>query len=257
MRVIVVRHYKTLGNASNQILGWGDAPRVKEWTADLDYVDARLRACEVQVDAVLSSFLERARQTAMFYAKKRGILLVRDSPALNEINYGSLYRKDKDWVKEHFPQHKTDPDFVYPEGESFHQMQQRSVGFLLGLEARFRERTLLVVVHAGVIRGFVSHFLGLDYAANLKQKITHRYIGDFRIEGGSCLAYDELGEPSGFVRDQVVKLPYRRDRLFPEPGQTPNLPAPKMIEVEREVAGPSGALASSPDLASGRDGRVE
>jgi broad specificity phosphatase PhoE len=216
MRVIVVRHYKTLGNANNQILGWGDAPRVPDWAADLDYVDARLQACNVQVDAVYSSFLERARQTAMFYARRRGILLVHDVWALNEINYGILYRKDKDWVHQNIPQHKTDPDFVYPEGESFRQMQQRSVGFLLSLERRFAEQTLLVVVHAGVIRGFVCRLLGLDYAANLKQKVTHRYIGDFRIEGGCCLAYDELGEASGFVRSEAIKVPYQATRSLGE-----------------------------------------
>lgn len=212
MRVIVVRHYKTLGNVSNQILGWGDSPRAKEWMRDVSYIDARLRACEVRVDAVFSSFLERARQTAMYYARRRGILLVRDNKALNEINYGTLYRKDKDWVKENVPQHKQDPDFVYPQGESFRQMQERSVGYLVSLEEKCRGKTLLVVVHAGVIRGFVCHFLGLDYAANLKQKITHRYIGDFRIEGGSCLAYNELGEPSGFVAQGLVELPYRPPR---------------------------------------------
>ena len=224
MRVIVVRHYKTLGNASNQILGWGDSPRAKDWMRDLSYVDARLRACGVRVDAVFSSFLERARQTAMYYARRRGILLVRDNPALNEVNYGTLYRKDKDWVKENVPQHKQDPDFVYPMGESFRQMQARSVRYLLSLEERFRDKTLLVVVHAGVVRGFVCHFLGLDYAVHLKQKITHRYIGDFRIEEGACVAYDELGEPSGFVAQGVVELPYEAKRRAgtssPEPGGT-------------------------------------
>lgn len=209
MRVLVVRHYKTLGNASNQILGWGDSPRVKEWAEDLEDVDARLQAAGVGIDAVYSSFLERSRQTAMFYARKRGILAVHDAQALNEINYGALYRKDKNWVKQHFPEHKKNPDFVYPEGESFRQMQARSLGFLLGLERKHSHSTLLVVVHAGVIRGFVCGLTGLDYAANLKRKIGHRYIGDFEIEDGVCVSYDELGEPSGFVQAGAVALPHR------------------------------------------------
>ncbi len=242
MRVIVVRHYKTLGNASNQILGWGDSPRAKGWMRDLMYVDARLRACEVRVDAVFSSFLERTRQTAMYYARRRGLLLVRDIPALNEVNYGSLYRKDKEWVKKNFPRHKRDPDFVYPDGESFHQMQQRSVGFLLSLEEKFRGQTLLVVVHAGVIRGFVCHCLGLDYAANLKQKITHRYIGDFRFEGGSCTGYDELGEPSGFVRNGVVQVPCTRGALIHQPPQEPVV-ASNPGETGGDVAEPGAARA--------------
>lgn len=213
MRAIVVRHYKTLINASGQIMGWGDAPRVKGWEADLAYVDAILNERDIQFSAVYTSYLERARQTGMFYARKRGIPLVHDSLALNEINYGALYRKSKSWVEKTIPQHKKDPDFVYPDGESFSQMQARSVEFLESLAGKRQGETILVVVHAGVIRGLVSHLLGLPYAENLKRKLTHRYIGDFLFEGEQCVRYDELGKPSGFVRDGVISVPSQRSVL--------------------------------------------
>ncbi|MBL3590921.1 MAG: histidine phosphatase family protein [gamma proteobacterium endosymbiont of Lamellibrachia anaximandri] len=216
MRAIVVRHYKTLINASGLIMGWGDAPPVKGWKADMSYVDAILNEHNIQFSAVYTSYLERARQTGMFYARKRGIPLVQDTLALNEINYGILYRKSKSWVEKTFPLHKKDPDFVYPDGESFRQMQTRSVIFFDSLAAKHQDETILVVVHAGVIRGFVSHFLGLPYAKNLKRKITHRYIGDFMFEGDQCVCYDELGKPSGFVRDGAISIPLERlDRLRP------------------------------------------
>lgn len=207
MRVILVRHYKTLINASGSIMGWGDAPRVKEWEEDLAAVYRGMETQGLEIDAVYSSFLERARQTAMYYAGKTGIRLVHDSPQLNEINYGQLFRKPKQWVAEHVPQYKTDPDFVFPGGESFRQMQRRSVDFVLSLEARHARHTLLLVVHAGVIRGLVCHFLGLDYAPNLKHKISHRYIGEMVIEGGRCIGYDEFGALSGFVTSGVIRLP--------------------------------------------------
>lgn len=207
MRAIVVRHYKTLINASNQIMGWGDAPPAKGWEADLAYVDAILTKRKILFSTIYTSYLERARQTGMFYARQRGIPLVHDTMALNEINYGSLFKKDKSWVEENIPEHKKDPDFVYPDGESFSQMQQRSVGFFESLCSRHQEDTILVVVHAGVIRGFVSHFLDLPYAENLKRKITHRYIGDFLFEGSRFVRYDELGTRSGFVREGVLSVP--------------------------------------------------
>jgi broad specificity phosphatase PhoE len=210
MRAIITRHYKTLINASGQILGWGDAPRDSDWRADVDYVDARLQALDLRFNAVYSSDLERARQTAMFHARRRGIHLIYDCSALNEVNYGKLYKKKKKWVARHYPQHKKDPDFVYPGGESFRQMQQRSVAFLLSLTKSHPRQTLLIVVHAGVIRGLISHFLDLNYADHLKHKITHRYIGDFRFDGYCCVRYDELGEPSGFVRDKVLTTPCDR-----------------------------------------------
>lgn len=208
MRAIVVRHYKTMLNAADRILGWGDAPRVKGWRADVNFVQNRLREQSISFDAIYSSELERARQTAMCYAKMNGIHIVRDSHQLNEVNYGLLYRKSKKWVAANIPAHKKDPDYVYPEGESFRQMQQRSVRFLVSQAESHPEQTLLFVVHAGVIRGFVSRFLGLDYAKQLKQKISHRYIGEFQFEGGEFRCYNELGLKSGFVRTGAVGLPF-------------------------------------------------
>ena len=122
MRAIITRHYKTLINAAEEILGWGDSPRDSGWKADVEYVSTQLQKRGVKFDAVYSSDLERARQTAMFHARRFGINIIHDTPALNEVNYGKLYKKKKKWVAEHYPQYKKDPDFVYPEGESFRQI---------------------------------------------------------------------------------------------------------------------------------------
>ena len=210
MRAIITRHYKTLINAAEEILGWGDSPRDSGWKADVEYVNAQLKKRGIVFDAVYSSDLERARQTALFHAECFGIDTIHDTPALNEVNYGKLYKKKKKWVAEHYPQYKKDPDFVYPEGESFRQMQQRSVAFLTSLTKSHPQQTMLIVAHAGVIRGLVSHFLGLDYADHLKHKISHRYIGDFQFDGKNCLRYDELGKPSGFVHEGVIEIPVSR-----------------------------------------------
>lgn len=207
MRALIVRHYKTLLNASGQIMGWGDAPRDSGWQADLAFVGERFRQHGIRFDAIFSSELTRAQQTARYYARGHGIHILNDFAALNEINYGSLYKKSKKWVRTNIPQHQTDPDFVYPGGESFRQMQERSVRFLSSLTEQYAGQTILLVVHAGVIRGFVSHYLGLDYAPQLKRKISHRYIGDFVFEGGGCIRYDELGKKSDFVRDGVIEVP--------------------------------------------------
>jgi broad specificity phosphatase PhoE len=230
MRAIVVRHYKTLFNSSGQIMGWKDAPRHKDWLVDVAFVDARLRKHGIKFDAIYSSDLERARQTAMYYGRSHGIDIVHDSSALNEIDYGLLARKRKKWVEKNVPQHKKDPDFVYPEGESFRQMQQRSVAFVNELAQSRPGDTILMVVHAGVIRGLVSHFLGLEYAENLMRKISHRYIGEFVFADRNCVRYDELGKLSGFVRDQGgVDIPWQL------PGA--KSAAPRSAALPRVVAG--------------------
>jgi len=208
MRVILTRHYQTQSNAAGRILGWGDSPPCLDWKADVDFIRNQLQKNGVNFDAVYSSDLDRARQTAMAYAESFGVTDISCIPELREINYGKLQTLEKTWVAEHYPQHKKDPDLVYPEGESFRQMQQRSVQFLSALKAAHPERTVLIVSHAGVIRGLVSHFLGLEYAVNLKHWISFRYIGDFLFDGSDSVRYDEFGKPSGFVRDGAIEIPF-------------------------------------------------
>lgn len=159
------------------------------------------------MDAVYSSDLERTRQTARTYAGLFGITEVTAVPALKEINYGALQTRKKSWVHEHYPQHKKNSGFVYPNGESFQQMQQRSTAFLSSLTLTHPDLTVLIVSHAGVIRGIISHFLGLEYDASLKYQVPFRYIGDFLFDGANCLRYNELGNPSGFVQEGAIEIP--------------------------------------------------
>ena len=208
MRVILTRHYKTRTNEDGRILGWGDSPPGSDWKSDIEYVEAQLQANRLDFDAIYSSDLARTRQTAIIHAARFGIDSVDSKPELNEVNYGNLQNQKKSSIARRYPQHKKDPDMVYPGGESFRQMQQRSVGFLSSLSASHPHHTVLIVAHAGVIRGIVCHFLGLDYAGNLKQKISFRYIGDFMLEGERCLHYDEIGRVSGFARNGVIELPF-------------------------------------------------
>ncbi len=204
MRLILVRHYKTRSNAAGRIIGWGNSPPAQDWEKDLLYVDQNLREQGIEIDAIYSSDLERARRTAEYFAARRNTATLNHSGMLNEVNYGTLYHKSKAWVARSICEYKTDPDYVFPEGESFRQMRARSVAFVNELESRHNTGTLLIVSHAGVIRGLICHFLELDYASNLKRKISHKYIGDFQIESGACIRYDELGKPSEFIDQGIV-----------------------------------------------------
>jgi len=213
MRAIIVRHYKTVGNANNRIIGWSESPPVAGWQRDMKHVDKMLHAASIHFEAVYTSQLHRARTTGLFYAQSRGISKIRCSKALNEVNYGVLNTKSKKWVEKNIPGHKKDPDLVYPEGESFRQMQKRSVRFIKSIAEINRDKTVLIVVHAGIIRGLICHFMGLDYESNLKRKITHRYIGDFTFDGPICIRYDELGTYSGFVKSKIIEIPFYRTEL--------------------------------------------
>ena len=92
---------------------------------------------------------------------------------------------------------------------------KRSVEYVKALENLRKDKCALLVVDAGVIRGLVCHFLGLSYAPNLARKICHRYVGDFHIQNGLAVNYDELGRPSGFVNDGVISTPWKAGKFSP------------------------------------------
>jgi len=208
MRLILVRHYRTQSNEARRIMGWDDAPPVKDWETDLRAVAERFKTRGLSFDAIHSSALGRARATALYFARHQEGGQVESHVDFNEVNYGDLMGLDKDVAALTYPQFKVDPDYVFPGGESFRQMQARCLSRLLILARCYPDKTLLLVAHAGVIRTLICHFLALDLAGHLCRKLSHRYIGSFLIEGERCLCYDELGQPSGFVRDGIIKLPW-------------------------------------------------
>ncbi len=208
MRIILIRHYKTQSNKEGRILGWGDSPPAADWKTNVAYIDSQLRTNGIGFDAVYGSDLKRSSRTARKLASDFSVDDVVIAPALKEINYGEVQTRRKSWVADHYPLHKKDPDMVYRGGESFRQMQRRSVEYVTSILTGRPGQTVLIVSHAGVIRGLVCHFLGLDYARCLKHGIPFRYIGDFHFEGISCQRYDELGKHSGYVRHGVIDVPW-------------------------------------------------
>ncbi len=210
MRVILTRHYQTQANTDGRIIGWLNSTPCADWKVDIEFVDSQLRGHGICFDAIYSSDLERAVETARTYAQSFGVAEIISKAELKEINYGNLQNKTKTWAYQHYPEHKKNPDLVYPDGESFRQMQQRGVNCLTSLVMSHSNDTILVVSHAGLIRSLVCHFLGLEYDHNLQRHVPFSYIGDFTFAGKHCVRYDELGHLSGFVAEKVIDVPFSR-----------------------------------------------
>lgn len=206
MKIILVRHYKTKSNTRELIMGWSDAPPEDDYEEDLFYVGDVLVRSKLNIDTVWSSNLGRAKNTARFLTSLDNISSYNSTDKLNEIDYGSLTEKGKKWAEDNYPKHKLDASFVYPGGESFKQMQARCVKFINKRVKDKNSTCCLLVVHAGVIRGIVCHYMKLPYSKNLKRKIGHRYVGVIDFDSSDSVQYTELGEHSDFVKDDIVKL---------------------------------------------------
>jgi probable phosphoglycerate mutase len=115
-----------------------------------------------RVDAIYTSPLERARETAAPIARATG-LRPKIERGLLECNFG-------DWTGAELPKLMKLPEwrtvqrapstFRFPNGESFTEMQVRIVSTLDRLRARHHGGTVVCVSHADPIKAAMAHALG-------------------------------------------------------------------------------------------------
>ena len=185
--VLLVRHGQT--PTTGKLLP-GRAPGLH--LADTGIAQAR-RAAErisalTKVDAVYSSPLERARETAAPIAAARG-LKTRIDKGLLECDFGDWTGAElKNLMK--LPEWNTvqraPSTFTFPGGESFTAMQNRIVGAIDRLRAAHPGGTIVCVSHADPIKAAVAHAMGTHI--DLFQRIV---IGTCSV---SAIAYG-MGAP--------------------------------------------------------------
>jgi probable phosphoglycerate mutase len=159
--VLLVRHGQTPTTGSTLP---GRAPGLH--LSDIGRVQARAAADRIaalkDVAAVYASPLERTRETAKPIAAARG-LKVRIDRGLLECDFGGWTgSKLKDLMK--LPEWQTvqryPSGFRFPDGESFAEMQTRTVGALDTLVARHPGETIVAVSHADPIKAALAQALG-------------------------------------------------------------------------------------------------
>ncbi|MCY7300984.1 MAG: histidine phosphatase family protein [Ilumatobacteraceae bacterium] len=141
-----------------------------------------------KVDAIYSSPLERARETAAPIAAARG-LKVRIDKGLLECDFGDWTGAELKALMK-LPEWNTvqraPSTFTFPGGESFTAMQNRIVGAIDRLRAAHPGGTIVCVSHADPIKAAVAHAMGTHI--DLFQRIV---IGTCSV---SAIAYG-MGAP--------------------------------------------------------------
>jgi len=152
-RVCVIRHGETDWNAERRIQGHRDLPLNATGLAQAAALARRL--ADLRVDAIFSSDLQRARQTAQPLAEALGVQLQLE-PDLRERNFGCCEGKTIDEVMtgDAVVAHglsARNPDFVLPGGESLLQHWVRIEACFERFAARHAGQTIVVVSHGGVL----------------------------------------------------------------------------------------------------------
>lgn len=166
MRLLVARHGATQHNLDGRFTGQFDAPLSALGERQAGALASRLAA--QRFDAIISSDLLRARQTAERIAARCGQAVTLD-PDLREISIGAwedrLFSEVKRESRALLAQIETETtgETPYPQGESWAKLSARVLGALRRYQARYPEGHVLWVAHGGVISALLLHALGLGF----------------------------------------------------------------------------------------------
>jgi alpha-ribazole phosphatase/probable phosphoglycerate mutase len=166
MHLILVRHGETAWNAERRYQGHQPIPLNDRGRQQAARAGGRLR--EIGAAALYASDIARAWETAQLIGLSTG-LTPQPLPDLREIDDGQWAGLTPDELLVRFPEHmaamQLAPDItVRLGGESYAQMQLRTVRAFEQLAAQHRGQTVIGVSHGGAIRALVCHLLGAPLA---------------------------------------------------------------------------------------------
>ena len=152
-RFIVVRHGETEWNVQARVQGHKDSALTAAGLAQAEAVAGRL--AREKFDALVSSDLGRARQTAERIAARCGLAVAFDE-RLRERNFGLGEGLTYEEIDRRYPEvfsrvREIDPDAVIPGGESRRQFHERVRDAFAALAREHRGRRVAVVSHGGVL----------------------------------------------------------------------------------------------------------
>jgi len=180
-RVLLVRHGDIAADVSRY---WGhtDVPLSVAGLRQAERLQRRL--AREEIDAVYSSDLRRALDTATIIARRHHLSVV-PCPELREIGFGRCEGLTFDEMRERYPESESiwtanDPGISFAGGESLRTLAERVETFAERLR-RHSANTALVVSHGGPLRVLVCFLAGFDLSAWQRVRIERASLSIIEI----------------------------------------------------------------------------
>lgn len=177
--ILLARHGESDWNRAQRWQGFADRPLTERGRGQA--VELADRLAEIELDAVYSSDLRRARDTAEVVAQTKG-LEVHASPDLREVDVGSWSGLTRAEAEARFPDayHRwLHGGEGWEDGETYEQLGERVVRAIQRIAAENDGGRVLVVAHGGSIRAVHAAALGVD---------VHGYRRIQRVEPNATLS---------------------------------------------------------------------
>lgn len=145
--LLLARHGETQWNLEGRWQGWADPPLNETGRTQARALAEQLR--DTPFDAVYSSDLRRAHETAVIVAEPHSVPVVAD-PGLREIDVGSWSGLTRAEIEQRFGRER-------PDGETHEQHQARVLDAVEQIARRHDGERILIVTHGGTMRAIRSH----------------------------------------------------------------------------------------------------
>jgi len=184
MRLYIIRHGQTAWNREEVFRGTRDIPLNEVGLEEAAALADTLR--ETRFDALYTSPLSRARQTADAVAKYQG-LLPEIEPLLTDLNFGAWQGKAHEEVKRKYPELYqtwiTMPEQArFPDGESLQIVLNHADALLTKLQAACRGQTIGLFTHRVVCKVLICRLLGLELGSFWQIEQSTTCLNSFRFK---------------------------------------------------------------------------
>ncbi len=191
LQVYLMRHGETEANVQQVLLGRGDSPFTDAGRGQPAEVAGQLR--NRGLTHIYTSPMTRTRRTADLVLETLGRAIpLSTEPAIAEIDAGDYTGLPFAEVRRRVPTTAVLGEFRYPGGESWRDVQDRALRFVLSLEARHNQDAVLLVTHAGVIASLVAAFVAEPIQRYIRIRFGHDFLGRLTVASRAIVAYEKL-----------------------------------------------------------------
>lgn len=104
------------------------------------------KLCKAKIDLIISSDLERTKQTARIISEASGAKIVYDK-RLRDFNVGIFNGKDPKLAWDYLNKHEKPLETALPKGESFNAVRKRMYDLISSIDAKYRDQNIVIVSH--------------------------------------------------------------------------------------------------------------
>jgi 2,3-bisphosphoglycerate-dependent phosphoglycerate mutase len=189
--ILMIRHGETAWNAVKRLQGHLDIPLNADGERQAEALGRALR--DESLDAIISSDLQRARQTAQAIAVSRGVA-VHTERGLRERCYGAFEGMLYSEISQRYPEayvawQAREIDARFPQGvhvaETLREFSERVINTITRIVTEGKYRRVALVSHGGVLECAYRAAQGLGFAHARDFDIFNASVNRFTWDGAS------------------------------------------------------------------------